>query len=106
MPIADSCCGRGSLALLPSWIRQPSAQLRDRGLLRKISAQHGRHWNRLIVRLIVKRPPKIKKVQKLLVMGGCRREGSLGIKEALQLAGRNGHQRGQGRAAQHLVFAT
>jgi hypothetical protein len=29
-------------------------QLRDRGLLRNISAQHGRHWNRLIVNLIVK----------------------------------------------------
>jgi hypothetical protein len=81
-------------------------QLRDRDLLRNISVQHGRLWNRLIVMLIVKRLPKIKKVQKLLVMGGCRREGSLGIKEALQLAGRNGHQRGQGRAAQHLVFAT
>jgi hypothetical protein len=69
MPIADSCCGRGSLAPLPSWIRQPSAQLRDRGLLRDISAQHGRLWNRLIVKLIVKRLPKIKKVQKLLVLG-------------------------------------
>jgi hypothetical protein len=52
MPIADCCCGRGSLARLPRSIRQPSAQLRDRGLLRNISAQHGRLWNRLIVKLI------------------------------------------------------
>jgi hypothetical protein len=52
MPIADSCCGRGSLALLPSWIRRPATQLRDRGLLRNISAKHGRLWKRLIVMLI------------------------------------------------------
>ncbi len=69
MPIADSCCGRGSLAPLPRSIRQLSAQLRDRALLRNISAQHGRLWNRLIVKLIVKLLPKIKKVQKLLVLG-------------------------------------
>jgi hypothetical protein len=37
-------------------------QLRDRGLLRNISAKHGRLWKRLIVMLIVKRLPKIKKV--------------------------------------------
>jgi hypothetical protein len=43
-------------------------QLRDRDRLRNISAQHCRLWNRLIVMLIVKRLPKIKKVQKLLVM--------------------------------------
>jgi len=59
---------QGSLARLPRSIRQLSAQLRDRALLRNISAQHCRLWNRLIVMLIVKRHPKIKKVQKLLVM--------------------------------------
>jgi len=30
--------------------------------MRNISAQHGRHWNRLIVKRAVKRLPKIKKV--------------------------------------------
>jgi hypothetical protein len=62
MPIADSCWGRGSLAPLPRSIRRPATQLRDRGLLRNISAKHGRLWNRLIVMLIVKRLSKIKKV--------------------------------------------
>jgi hypothetical protein len=75
MPIADSCCGRGSLAPLPSWIRQPATRLRDRDRLRKISAQHGRLWNRLIVNLIVMRLPKIKKVYKHLVLGDADREG-------------------------------
>jgi hypothetical protein len=68
MPIADCCCGRGPLPPLPRSIRQPATQLRDRDRLRNISAQHGRLWNRLIVKSIVKRLPKIKKVQKLLVM--------------------------------------
>jgi hypothetical protein len=40
------------MAPLPGSIRQPSAHLRDRDLLRKISAQHGRLWNRLIVNMI------------------------------------------------------
>lgn len=60
---------QGSLAPLPRSIRQRSAQLCDGGLLRNISAKHGRLWKRLIVKLIVKRLPKIKKVQKLLVLG-------------------------------------
>lgn len=62
MPIADSCCGRGSLEPLPRSIRKLSAKLRDRDRLRIISAQYGRLWKRLIVKLIVKRLPKIKKV--------------------------------------------
>jgi hypothetical protein len=62
MPIADSCCGRDSMAPLPGSIRQPATRLRDRDRLRKISAQHGRLWKRLIVKRAVKRLPKIKKV--------------------------------------------
>jgi hypothetical protein len=75
MPIADCCCGGGSLPPPPRSIRQPATQLRDRGLLRNISVQHGRLWNCLIVKLIVKRLPKIKKVQKLLVMVDADGEG-------------------------------
>ena len=47
------------------------ALLGDLGLLRNISAQQGRLWNRLIV----KRLQKIKKVQKLLVMVDAVGEG-------------------------------
>jgi hypothetical protein len=56
---------QGSLARLPRSIRQLSAQLRDRALLRDISAQHCRLWKRLIVMLIVKN----RKAPKHLVMG-------------------------------------
>ncbi len=93
----------GSPATVPE-IRQQATQLRDRDLLPNISAQHGRLWNRLIVMLIVKRHPNIKKVQKLLVMGGCRRGRGLSIQEALQLPCQNGHFGGAPRAAtdQHL----
>lgn len=46
----------------PRW--EQEAQLRDRGLLRDISALHGRLWNRLIV----KRLQKIRKLYNYLVL--------------------------------------
>jgi hypothetical protein len=54
------CCALGT------WpgLGRAAAQLGDRGLLPNISAQHGRLWNRLIV----KRLQKIKEGPKLLVM--------------------------------------